>query len=558
MHKINLTVAQNKILSKAGITCAEQLIRQIPNRYNDCRNIYSIGPNVINQTISVIGIMTKITSKTTTKLPMCIMDMIDGFTNVPFSVVWFNQPFMQKKYKFCVGQSFFIYGKLQYDPTFGYQIMNPQYFDTDLQKYRRLIPIYKQRKGIAASTYSKALTEAFSEDLVEPLSDSFRKAHNLPLSKNMGQQLMAPKNEDSLKFAMQYFMLEDMLYFSGHLYRRNITDNTCKIPIMPKTDLQKKIIANLPYALTEGQVNVIASVGQKLAQGNAVNALIQGDVSCGKTITAFLLLIQAAENGFQSAIMAPTVVLASQHYDELLKLLDGTGLKCAFLNGSLKKKEKDDILKKLASGEINIIVGTHSLTEDSVIFKNLGLIVIDEEQRFGVEKREKMREKAMYNPAYVSMSATPIPRTLASVIYGKNVDLFTIQSMPSGRKPVTTLYMKNKAIVENSLSLNPNAVITGKMFGNGIYFAPNSLKSWGYTSGGYWTREMSNPTRFMGLYATAYGEPLNVSSPGQYSESKIGHHGCVHAHAGSYLRNDEIIFYNESAMLLTYLVEFTA
>lgn len=446
MHKINLTVAQNKILSKAGITCAEQLIRQIPNRYNDCRNIYSIGPNVINQTISVIGIMTKITSKTTTKLPMCIMDMIDGFTNVPFSVVWFNQPFMQKKYKFCVGQSFFIYGKLQYDPTFGYQIMNPQYFDTDLQKYRRLIPIYKQRKGIAASTYSKALTEAFSEDLVEPLSDSFRKAHNLPLSKNMGQQLMAPKNEDSLKFAMQYFMLEDMLYFSGHLYRRNITDNTCKIPIMPKTDLQKKIIANLPYALTEGQVNVIASIGQKLAQGNAVNALIQGDVSCGKTITAFLLLIQAAENGFQSAIMAPTEVLASQHYDELLKLLDGTGLKCAFLNGSLKKKEKDDILKKLASGEINIIVGTHSLTEDSVIFKNLGLIVIDEEQRFGVEKREKMREKAMYNPAYVSMSATPIPRTLASVIYGKNVDLFTIQSMPSGRKPVTTLYMKNKAI----------------------------------------------------------------------------------------------------------------
>lgn len=114
------------------------------------------------------------------------------------------------------------------------------------------------------------------------------------------------------------------------------------------------------------------------------------------------------------------------------------------------------------------------------------------------------------------------------------------------------------SIVENSLSLNPNAVITGKMFGNGIYFAPNSLKSWGYTSGGYWTREMSNPTRFMGLYATAYGEPLNVSSPGQYSESKIGHHGCVHAHAGSYLRNDEIIFYNESAMLLTYLVEFAA
>ena len=215
---------------------------------------------------------------------------------------------------------------------------------------------------------------------------------------------------------------------------------------MPKTDLQKKIIANLPYTLTEGQANVIASVGQKLAHGDAVNALIQGDVSCGKTITAFLLLIQAAENGFQSAIMAPTVVLASQHYDELLKLLDGTGLKCAFLNGSLKKKEKDDILKKLASGEIHIIVGTHSLTEDSVIFKNLGLIVIDEEQRFGVEKREKMREKAICNPAYVSMSATPIPRTLASVIYGKNVDLFTIQSMPNGRKPVTTLYMKNKAI----------------------------------------------------------------------------------------------------------------
>lgn len=144
--------------------------------------------------------------------------------------------------------------------------------------------------------------------------------------------------------------------------------------------------------------------------------------------------------------MAPTVVLASQHYDELTKLLEGTGLTCAFLNGSLKKKEKDSILSKLASGEINIAVGTHSLTEDSVVFQNLGLIVIDEEQRFGVEKREKMRTKAICNPVYVSMSATPIPRTMASIIYGKNVGLFTIQSMPNGRKPVKTMHMKDQAI----------------------------------------------------------------------------------------------------------------
>lgn len=231
------------------------------------------------------------------------------------------------------------------------------------------------------------------------------------------------------------------------LFGRDPRIQRCRISILDEYPHVKERFRNHGWTPIYG--NSFQASDEQLkyvAEGNAVNALIQGDVSCGKTITAFLLLIQAAENGFQSAIMAPTVVLASQHYDELLKLLDGTGLKCAFLNGSLKKKEKDDILKKLASGEINIIVGTHSLTEDSVIFKNLGLIVIDEEQRFGVEKREKMREKAMYNPAYVSMSATPIPRTLASVIYGKNVDLFTIQSMPSGRKPVTTLYMKNKAI----------------------------------------------------------------------------------------------------------------
>lgn len=446
MHEINLTAAQNKILEKAKITCAEQLIRQMPNRYDDCRQVFAIGPSIIDQTVSIIGILSSVSSKSTTRIPMCIMKMTDNSNGFPFSVIFFNQPYLQKKYHNCEGQMFFIYGKVQHDPTFGYQIVNPTYFTTDLQKYMGMNPVYKQRKGISTNTYLKAIDGALSEDLTEPLSDDFKAVHSLPLSKEMGREIRYPHDMNCLQSAMQYFMLEDMLYFAGHLHRRNKNIPSRFNPLMPKMNIQQKIISGLPYTLTAGQNDVVNTLGNKMAAGESVNALIQGDVSCGKTITAFLLLIQAAENGFQAAIMAPTVVLASQHYDELTKLLEGTGLTCAFLNGSLKKKEKDSILSKLASGEINIAVGTHSLTEDSVVFQNLGLIVIDEEQRFGVEKREKIRTKAICNPVYVSMSATPIPRTMASIIYGKNVDLFTIQSMPNGRKPVKTMYMKDQAI----------------------------------------------------------------------------------------------------------------
>lgn len=446
MHKINLTAAQNKILEKAKITCAEQLIRQMPNRYDDCRQNYSINASIIDQSVSVVGTLLNISSKTTTRIPMCVMKMVDGSSGQLFSVIFFNQPYLQKKYQSCVGQQFFVYGKIQNDPAYGYQIVNPIYFTTNLQKYKGMNPVYKQRKGIAANTYLRALDDALSEELTEPFTDNFRNLHNLPLSKNMGQALRYPITPAQCLHAKQYFMLEDMLYFAGHLYRRNKDNPGKNNPRMPERNIQQKIISELPYTLTEGQSDVVNTLGNKMIAGENVNALIQGDVSCGKTITAFLLLIQAAENGYQAAIMAPTVVLASQHYDELTSLLEGTGLTCAFLNSSLKKKEKDSIFGKLASGEINIVVGTHSLTEDGVVFQNLGLIVIDEEQRFGVEKREKMRTKAICNPVYVSMSATPIPRTMASIIYGKNVDLFTIQSMPNGRKPVKTMYMKDQAI----------------------------------------------------------------------------------------------------------------
>ena len=162
----------------------------------------------------------------------------------------------------------------------------------------------------------RAIDEAFEEDLIEPLDDNFRCAHNLPLSKNAGMMLRYPVTPEALKYAMQYFMLEDMLYFAGHLHRRNKNISNTNNPLMSKKDIQQKIISGLPYTLTEGQNDVVNTLGNKMAAGENVNALIQGDVSCGKTITAFLLLIQAAENGYQATIMAPTVVLASQHYDE--------------------------------------------------------------------------------------------------------------------------------------------------------------------------------------------------------------------------------------------------
>lgn len=197
----------------------------------------------------------------------------------------------------------------------------------------------------------------------------------------------------------------------------------------------KELMDNLPFELTDGQRLALRNLAIKMKSKKKVNALVQGDVGCGKTLVAILLMVSVSENGYQSCIVAPTNILAKQHYQEIKERVEPLGFRVGFLSSELKKREQNTILKQIKNGELDMIVGTHSLMSEKVEFNNLGLAIIDEEHRFGVEQREMLNKEGVHK---VSMSATPIPRSLALSMYGDNVDVETIKSLPKGRQDIIT------------------------------------------------------------------------------------------------------------------------
>ena len=206
----------------------------------------------------------------------------------------------------------------------------------------------------------------------------------------------------------------------------------------------KKAQNELPFALTEDQNKAVRHVLEEMQLGNRVDALVQGDVGCGKTVVAQIAALGMAMNGYQCAVMCPTLVLAGQHYDDFTNFLAKFGYTVVSLHGGMKVREEKAALAKIASGEANVVVGTHSIFSDKVKFKKLGLTIVDEEHRFGVEQREGLKQKAKEGVHNISMSATPIPRTLATTLYGEGTEIVNIHTMPAGRKPVKTIVWSNE------------------------------------------------------------------------------------------------------------------
>ena len=252
----------------------------------------------------------------------------------------------------------------------------------------------------------------------------------------------------------------------GILKNRFIIDslNTKKYEIEGKKEKVRKFLELLPFELTRAQKKVIKEIYDEISDGKIVNRLVQGDVGSGKTAVATVMLIYMAENGYQGALMAPTEILANQHYLGMKERLEKIGLRVGLLTSSIKGKKKTEILEAIANGDIDIVIGTHSLIEDNVVFKKLGLIVIDEQHRFGVNQRNKLREKGFLGNLLV-MTATPIPRSLALSIYG-DLDLSIIDELPPGRTPIKTKWIAN----DKDLSIMYDFIYKKVNSGNQAYF----------------------------------------------------------------------------------------
>ncbi len=425
-------------LNRLGIYSIDDLIQFYPFRY-DVLKRSNIEELVDNDKIIIDGVVESNPSVFYFNKKMNKMTLRLKSNNYLFSVTIFNRAYL--KSKLDIGTSITVIGK--------YDKIHSSIVASDIRKgvlpsIPVIEPIYHSIASISSNQIKKYINLVIDD--YEPISyvpDYLIDKYHFVDKKTCIKEVHNPKSEKRLKVASLYLKYEELFLFM--LKMHNLKNNKERqIGLERKVDKDKviKFIDILPFKLTEDQMMSVNKIYDDLVSKKRMNRLLQGDVGSGKTIVAIIALYINYLSGYQGALMAPTEVLAYQHVDNISKLLPN--LKIGYLVGSLKTKDREEVLKKLKDGDIDIIVGTHALFSDDVEYNNLGLVITDEQHRFGVNQRSSLKNKGLC-PDILYLSATPIPRTYALTIYG-DMDISSIKSMPNGRKDVITLLKKNNEI----------------------------------------------------------------------------------------------------------------
>ena len=433
-------------LQKLNIFTIGDLLNYFPVKYEDRRTVKNIceireqGKYLIKVRIFEKPKYSKIKKNRTMIKVICKDDT--GFITLTF----FNQDFLMDK--LIVGESYYVFGSIKI--AFGkLEAANPEieFADKDW-KAMRIMPVYSLTYGLSNNEITKLIKtalETYSDEIHNILPEYIIKKYGLISKKIAVKNLHFPSDNKKYSIAKRTIAFEKLLIMQLGLFniKNNLTNELNQIKKI-ETELSDKLLKSIPYKLTNAQLKVIEEIEADLKSDKTMNRLIQGDVGSGKTVVAVYAMLMAVNSGYQSSMMAPTEILALQHYETIKEYLSRADLNVAVavLTGSSKAKEKEEILQKLKNGEIDIIVGTHALIEDNVEFKNIGLVVTDEQHRFGVRQRAKFSNKGN-NPHILIMTATPIPRTLALMIYG-DLDISLIDEMPPGRQNVITSIIGDK------------------------------------------------------------------------------------------------------------------
>lgn len=430
------TVKKNQF-EKKGIRTIEDLLRYMPRKYYDFRNPKKVKDLEENEFSAIIGTVYEIK-----EYPKMIKVVIRDESNWKMDMIWFQAKYIKKM--IFVGEKYIFCGKVQF-PTYPgakKQIANPL-FSKNIEKYQRILPVYSKIKGMSDEYLIQCIDEALMiSSKKEYLGLDILRDFNLVRNFEMERIIHQPKTFEEIEKAKDRLIFDELFRFCLIIQNQFLShDNTSKYE-MPKAESITPFMNTLPFKLTDGensQLETVRSIYRKMRKKIRTHSLVQGDVGCGKTLVAILLMLICAENGHQAALMAPTNVLAKQHYEEVSRLLAYLPwVNVVFLNGKMKAKEKREKLAMIKSGEANIIIGTHAVVSSGVEFKNLALTIVDEEHRFGVLQRKLLQEKSEEGVHHVTMSATPIPRSLAMTVYGEGIDVYTIKAMPKGRKPIVT------------------------------------------------------------------------------------------------------------------------
>lgn len=438
------------LASELNIRTFREMLYFFPFRYLDRTKIYSISE--IDPDMSHIQLRGRIVRINLIgeggKKKRLVATLADATGVV--DLVFFNG-IKWIKNKIKINSEYIVFGK----PTIFNQSINFIHPEIDPPNEENslysgnMIGIYSSTERLKSSGITNKQIAKYQSLLLKMTSDAIKETlpsylienkKLLPL-RNALKMIHFPDNQVSLNLAVFRIKFEELLYLQLSLLRqKNLRERFTTGFMMTRVGKYfNACFQNIPFELTNAQKRVIKEIRSDLVSGKQMNRLLQGDVGSGKTMVAVLCALLAADNGFQSCIMAPTEVLANQHYKSALKIVEGSGIEIALLTGSTKSYERNKILEGLSQGKIHILFGTHALIEDRVKFNNLGFAVIDEQHRFGVEQRARLWTKSEEYPHILVMTATPIPRTLAMTLYG-DLDVSVIDELPPGRKPVRTIH----------------------------------------------------------------------------------------------------------------------
>lgn len=431
-------------LERLGIHTVEDLISFYPRRYQDWTQVTKMEALHPDESSVVYGEVVGI-REMHPRASLSILQVMLADETGAVLLTYFNQPW--KSQEFLKGSHVLAYGKVEY--AYGrYQMSNAEIEVVPPEKissFQKLVPVYSLTEGIRIQQMRSMISFALEhvEDAAENLPpETVKRQHLMGRLEAMGA-MHHPKNWQEQREARRRVAFEELFFMQVGvlLLRRKRKEGAVGIKCAPSGNLVRRVMDNLPFNLTEGQSHAFEDISDDMEGLVPMNRLVQGDVGSGKTAVAALALAKIVENGYQGALMAPTEVLAGQHYETFQEFYKGLPIRVAYLSGNTKKSERNEILSALKEGTIDVLIGTHALLEDDVVFAHLGLVITDEQHRFGVKQRKALETKGT-SPHILVMTATPIPRTMALSVYG-DLDVSAIRGMPPGRQPVKTYAIGN-------------------------------------------------------------------------------------------------------------------
>lgn len=433
-------------LNRLGIKTVYDLLTYYPRTYEDQSVLTKIADLKAGCQATVAGVIVNVSDRQGGRRGMTIITALIGDGSGFLQITWFNQKYLKKQLK--PGSRVFVTGKVSYayggrgqfamSQLASFQILGEA---DEAETLTGIMPVYGATEKLNQKFFRKIIKELFASELEveEIIAEPIKVKYNLLNRFEALKNIHFPENFTELKIARARLAFEElyMIQCGLLLLKKRVQEKKSGVRHLADSNLLKQVLTALPFKLTHDQAKTWQEIKHAMESSVPMRRLVQGDVGSGKTVIALLALVKTVENGYQGALMAPTEILASQHYESFQKLLSDFGIRVGFLSGRLTKKKREEMYALLAEQKIDIVIGTHALIQEGVHFAKLGLVVTDEQHRFGIDQRAELEKKGELTPDVLVMTATPIPRTMTLTVYG-DLDVSLIQELPPGRQPIRT------------------------------------------------------------------------------------------------------------------------